>query len=203
MIPDIINGIVRVEGVIIVGAHDGRELTNYISRGAMRISLFEPQRDIFEILLGIVKDLPCAIRAEAYNVGLSNEAKSAVLYKASNDGLSSSILKPLFHLQQYPDILFTNTENITLITGDSVSSLHEGYDFMQIDVQGAELLVLQGCQKLIKNLRHIVCEVNIEELYEGCARVQEIDRFLQESGFVRVKTIWNGTTWGDALYSRE
>jgi hypothetical protein len=32
--------------------------------------------------------------------------------------------------------------------------------------------------------------------------VEEIDNFLNQYGFVREVTSWDGQTWGDALYVR-
>jgi hypothetical protein len=49
----------------------------------------------------------------------------------------------------------------------------------------------------------IVSEVNIEELYEGCCLIDDLDSYLLNFDFKRVKTIlWdNGSVgWGDALY---
>jgi hypothetical protein len=47
---------------------------------------------------------------------------------------------------------------------------------------------------------YIIAEVNRDELYENCARVDEIDSFLSEYGFERKETNWEGQTWGDAFY---
>ena len=39
-----------------------------------------------------------------------------------------------------------------------------------------------------------------DEVYKNCARVEQIDDFLHNYGFVRVETSWDGGIWGDAFY---
>ena len=45
-------------------------------------------------------------------------------------------------------------------------------------------------------------EVNREELYENCCLVEDLDSYLKNYGFSRVKTFWGGGTWGDAFYAK-
>jgi hypothetical protein len=72
---------------------------------------------------------------------------------------------------------------------------------VNIDVQGAELQAIKGMGNLVRAVDAIYCEVNKEELYEGCAVVNEIDEYLKNYHFQRVATRWIiGKGWGDALY---
>jgi hypothetical protein len=73
---------------------------------------------------------------------------------------------------------------------------------MNIDVQGAELMVLQGATELLKHIDLIYTEVNIEEVYKGCCLMSDLDRFLEPFGFVRVTTKMTDWNWGDALYQK-
>jgi hypothetical protein len=43
-------------------------------------------------------------------------------------------------------------------------------------------------------------EVNRAEVYKNCPMINEIDEFLNNYGFQRVETTWDGGTWGDAFY---
>jgi hypothetical protein len=75
------------------------------------------------------------------------------------------------------------------------------YDFMNIDIQGAELLMLKGASEILPHIKCIYIEVNNKELYRGCAMINEIDDYLETRNFLRVKTKWYGNTgWGDAIY---
>ena len=79
----------------------------------------------------------------------------------------------------------------------------EKYDFWNFDIQGAELLALQGGKNAIPFAKAIYLEVNEKELYVGCGLVAEIDNLLKQYGFVRVLTKMTGAGWGDALYVLE
>ncbi len=46
-------------------------------------------------------------------------------------------------------------------------------------------------------------EVNLEELYEGCCLIDELDEYLKSFGFERkITKLWDdgAVGWGDALY---
>ena len=45
-------------------------------------------------------------------------------------------------------------------------------------------------------------EVNLEQVYSGCAELNEIDDFLLKFGFNRVAIKKTKKGWGDALYSK-
>jgi hypothetical protein len=74
-------------------------------------------------------------------------------------------------------------------------------DYLNIDVQGYELEVLKGIRNL-DEIKYIKTEVNRKELYKNCVLVDDLDRYLAQYNFVRVKTIWWQLTvpWGDAIY---
>jgi hypothetical protein len=74
------------------------------------------------------------------------------------------------------------------------------YNFMNLDIQGAELLALRGAGDILKNFDYIYTEVNIEELYDGCCLMNEIDEYLKQFGFKRVITEMTQYGWGDAFY---
>ena len=74
------------------------------------------------------------------------------------------------------------------------------YDFLNIDIQGAELLALKGFGDLLNNIKYIYTEINTNTLYKDCALVSEIDEYLFKYGFKRVETLMTEFEWGDALY---
>ena len=60
----------------------------------------------------------------------------------------------------------------------------EGIEFdMVLDVEGAEIEVLESCGKLLDNVQLIKTEVSTTELNKGGALVPELDKFLQCKGF--------------------
>lgn len=77
-----------------------------------------------------------------------------------------------------------------------------GFNFINLDIQGAELKALRGMEAWLPKIDYIYTEVNQEYVYEGCALVGEIDAYLAQFGFRRVETVWHANAWGDAFYVR-
>ena len=75
---------------------------------------------------------------------------------------------------------------------------------MNLDIQGAELLALQGIGEELTNLKAIFTEINTDYVYQECALITEIDQYLSNFGFERVETVmWSDHPWGDALYLKK
>lgn len=56
-------------------------------------------------------------------------------------------------------------------------------NFVNIDIQGAELKALKGMKKYLENVDYLYLEVDVKELYEGCCLLSEINEFLKGFGF--------------------
>jgi len=132
-------------------------------------------------------------------VGAENK-KIFLNIETANDGLSNSILAPGLHLEQYPNIQFNQKEEVEMVTLDSEIIEKSHYNFLVMDVHGYELEVLKGSKEILKNISLILTEVNRDEVYEGCAKIEELDKFLNDYKFKRIETDFYGGAWGDALY---
>jgi hypothetical protein len=79
------------------------------------------------------------------------------------------------------------------------------FNFINIDVQGYELEVFKGATETLSDIDFIYTKVNTVEVYENCAKMNELDEFLGDVyGFKRTWTkLTKGDTWGDALYIKE
>ena len=86
-----------------------------------------------------------------------------------------------------PWIHFNGTEEVEVHTLDSYDL--NGYNFINIDVQGYELEVFKGSLKTLEKIDYIYSEVNKAELYEGCAQMNELDNFLGEYGFKKSRDV--------------
>lgn len=60
----------------------------------------------------------------------------------------------------------------------------ETVDFIKLDVQGAELLVLEGAERCLMSARALEVEVEFNPIYQGQPLFGDIDRFLRARGFV-------------------
>jgi hypothetical protein len=114
---------------------------------------------------------------------------------------------PQKHLEYYPEIVVTEkikvpTRTLDAFFDDEKISLDE-YNFLNMDIQGAELLTLKGSVKSLKHFDYIYTELNTDYLFEGCCLASEMDEFLDRHGFKRVATRMTDDNWGDALYVRK
>lgn len=117
---------------------------------------------------------------------------------------SSSLYDLGTHKDSYPDFVVVSQREVVTTTLDSLSEIPSGIDFVNLDVQGAELEALKGAQRILKDVSWIYTEVNRKHVYESCPLISDIDKFLKSQGFRRVATRWSfGEDWGDALYARE
>ena len=87
---------------------------------------------------------------------------------------------------------------------DSIFKLNEikfeDYDFINIDIQGAELLALKGFEEGLKHIKYVYTEVNTGEVYKNCAKLDELDAFLLDRNFERKEINMTRCEWGDAFY---
>jgi FkbM family methyltransferase len=186
---------IKAKGILHIGAHFGQENTLYQKHGIKNKIFFEPLPHTFKKLQENVKD------GILVNKALGNETGIKMMnLELDNQSQSSSFLTPKLHLTQYPWIKFNNKVNVSMIKLDDYEFNREDYNFINIDVQGYELEVFKGGKDTLNQIDYIIAEVNRDEVYENCARVEELDAYLGEYGFKRVETNWEGKTWGDAFY---
>jgi FkbM family methyltransferase len=190
----------NIEGIIHIGGHYGQEYDIYKILN-IPIIFFEPLSNNYNILKNKIKD---NINVQTFQCALGNENKIVTMnVETANNSQSSSILKPKKHLEQYPHIVFNLTEEVHMFRLDDINIGEKKYNFINIDVQGYELEALKGSVELLKNIDYIISEVNRDEVYENCAKVEELDQFLSQFGFERVETNWVGGIWGDAFYIKK
>lgn len=199
------NAQVNVRGIIHIGAHKGEELETYISMGASPILFIEANPDLADQLKkktagqhGIIVE-SCAIT--------DGKTSTSTLHITSMDQ-SSSILPLKEHQDIYPDIVETHRIIVPAQTLDALlNSLGldaSMFNFLNIDIQGAELLALHGAKLTLPHIDAINTEVNYRELYAGCALSHELDAYLASFGFVRESTHCPyDPSWGDAFYIKK
>ena len=194
---------IRPRGVVHVGAHEGLEWPSYQRMGISAAIFIEANPAVFSRLatnLGAVEGLALA------NCAIADVSGRARLHVTSADQCSS--LLPLGrHLEYYPEIVETRTIDVPAWTLDDLIAqlgIHPGrFNLLNIDIQGAELQALKGARRLLASIEAINVEVNFEELYDGCAQIEDIDQLLSEHGFRRIATSCPfHPSWGDSFYLR-
>lgn len=125
----------------------------------------------------------------------------------TNNLQSSSILKLSKHSELYPDIKVDKKIKVKTSTINKLFDKKyeiKNYNFLNLDIQGAELDALKGADQILDKIDAIYTEINFDELYQGCAQAEQIDKYLKEFKFQRVLTETpDHPSWGDALYLKE
>lgn len=155
--------------------------------------------------------------AELVPLALSDRAGEAVFHVSSGrppdlfagekwnyGNKSGSLLAPAQAGPMHGWIEFK--EAITVPTGtlDDFCAQHglDHIDFIQMDVQGAEQLVLAGATAILPHITAIWLEVSAREHYRGQALAAGIARLMRRHGFKLAHSVYLGdaTGEGDHLY---
>ena len=179
-----------------IGANSGQEIPTLLKNTRENVLIFEPLIEPFREL----KRNYQSERIELFNFAVGNMNCQLEINVASNNGQSSSFLKPKKHLETNPEIYFHEKEKVEMIRLDDF--LDDVIpDFWILDTQGYELEILKGASESISHAKWVVTEIHRKETYEGCVQIEELDRWMKSHGFKRIATHWY-EIWGDALYSR-
>lgn len=75
------------------------------------------------------------------------------------------------------------TELLDIFTLDSLISSDESYDFIKMDVQGAELDIIKGAPNLISKCKYLLLETSLITCNIGAPLQSEILSYLNTQGF--------------------
>ena len=170
----IINKYLPDNAVILdIGANIGSHTVYWaFERNAKKIYAFEPLPDTFNILKTNIELNSLQNRVEIYNIGLSNESCSCSIdkYNESNIGGTS------FKKSDRGNFIFKPLDNF---------GFDEKINLIKIDVEGAEVNVLNGGKKtIVKNKPVIVIETFTHK--------KEVDEFMASISYKQVDTIREG-----------
>jgi FkbM family methyltransferase len=187
---------VKANGVLHIGAHLGQEYEAYLNEGVKNIIFVEANKQVFDSLCSRVNG-----SAVCLNACVTDKDGDTVTFNVSNnEGQSSSILPFGTHTFEHPGIVFTSRQQMTTTRIDTLMATN-GLDmpnFVNIDIQGAELLALKGMD--LSKVDYLYLEVNTKELYKGCALLHDLEAYLSDFKRVEIKMTPHG--WGDAFYIR-
>jgi FkbM family methyltransferase len=193
----------NLENILHVGAHEAQELDDYILCGAKKIHWVEANT---ELATKLVDRLDESIH-KITNAVVSSEDNKEVIFKIANNTQSSSILDLGEHSNLFPDIYYVNEEKRWTKTLNSIlieDKFLDNINFLNIDIQGAELLALQGLSNHLDSIESIYIEINDSEVYKNCSQTNEIDEFLNKFNFERKeKHLYSNHPWGDAFYLKK
>jgi FkbM family methyltransferase len=114
---------------------------------------------------------------------------------------SSSLLEPEKHLEIFDFIHFDKKIEVETITLKTFCQQHkiQGIDLIHMDVQGAELMVLNGAENFISSIKAIWLEVSKINFYKDQPLVDDVKEFMYRNNFVLIKDSLDNVQ-GDQLY---
>ena len=220
-----LNNEMDIKGVLHIGANECQEYSFYTkdlgvkSKNIIWIDIFDYTKECKQNNPNI--DIS---KLNFFTEAISNIDNENMLFTIAENGQSTSSLEPALHKLDHPEIKFEKnkktlkSKTIKTFFIDNKTKFDETqFNYLSIDIQGGELMALQGAGDFLKNVNYINIEINVDETYKGCPAVEEIDSYLHNYGFKRVleslssivildpvskKHIRKDATWGDAFYIR-
>ena len=161
-----------------------------------KIDAFEPVPDSYKLCVAKHAQLPAPQKDRIciHNLALSNQ-KGEIPFYAVDTSIEQKIDAGFSSMFRFSDTLKSNAyygqslvQKEIKVQADTldnwcVKKKISEIDIMWIDVQGAELLVFQGAEEILKNTRIIMTEVGLKPYYEGHTLKPAIDKFLLARGF--------------------
>jgi FkbM family methyltransferase len=189
---------INFKGILHVGAHECEELVDYeqhISRDKILWVEAIPEKVEF-----------CKNKFNNLNIenAVVSDKIETVTFNMANNGQSSSILELGLHKHYHPDVRYNGCFKCeTQMLKDIIPKYNIEFNFLNFDIQGAELKALKGMEEYLQKVEYVYTEVNSDYVYKGCAIVSELDEYLAKYGLIRVETYWTNCKWGDAFYIRK
>ena len=147
-----------------------------------RIYSYEPILSCYHELKKLEKTIP---NFKCFNCALSNYRGSAKFHENVYDYSSSLLKMTERHKSAFP---YTKDTSICIVDVYTFDDFKDKINLIEpallkIDVQGAELKVLQGSNNILVSVDYIICEMSFVELYESQPLVMEVISYMFEKGF--------------------
>lgn len=193
-------------GVLQVGANSGQEIPYFAQHGLLAGAFIEPLDGPFSVLVERCRPWPGYVPVQA--LCGARDGQSVEFHVASNNGESSSMLRPARHLTDYPWVQFPQTVTMQTFTLDRIFAalaaqrpeVASAVDLLFMDVQGAELEVVKGASAVLQQVRYIYTEAGIGGGYDGSVELIDLQLFLRHYGFKLHELEMNAEGWGNAMF---
>ena len=203
---------IKITNMVDVGSHKGLYtdliLKNY---NVKKVILFEPQVQIFKYIKKKKKKKKKII---IYNQGVSNK-NIFQIFQLNYHDLTSSLsdlnqkslyltVKARLFGVNLNKMIYKKLKIKTVKLSDIyMKNKFRKIDLLKVDTEGHELQVLQGLEKKIKKVNHILIEFHNDQVYLKY-NPKKIHNYLCKNNFVlRAKFKFPFTTWEDRFYSNK
>jgi FkbM family methyltransferase len=174
----------HVDVVIDVGANTGQFGARIRAAGyPRRIVSFEPLPQAFEIL---ARTSAHDTSWDCHNLALGSGTGQVRLNVSADLEASSVLPMEERHLRHCPESAYVDVETVDVAPLDEVglSLVRDGeHGYLKVDVQGYELEVLRGAERLLKRIDLVEAELSLVPLYRGGPLYREVIDHLDSRGF--------------------
>lgn len=190
----------KPKGILHIGANRGQEAEFYNKHGIRNVVWVEALNHVYSDLVSNVSKYGHT----CINACVSDkEGQKVTFHESNNEAQSSSFLNLGTHKQAHPEVNYVKDHEMITTTIETLYKSHNlsGLDMLVMDIQGAEMLALKGAGDLLNEFKYAYLEVNTNYVYEGCALLPEIEKYLSKYGFKKAEErIFKQWGWGDALF---
>lgn len=188
-----------------IGANNGEHSKLYHEAFGCPVFAFEADPCVMEELKSQVSEI---VGIKCFEVACSDKNGTTEFHPSSfqnsnSNGASGSLLIPTGHKKHFQEIKFRSPISVTCIRLDDwiQNEIVPSPDFIHMDVQGAELMVLEGMGRHLETTSLIWLEVENLTMYDGQPLKKDVELFFSDRGWQKkVDTTNRALTHGDQLW---
>ena len=203
----------NIQNVVHIGADRGGELPQYKNLGAKKVVWVEANPEVYGELLENLEIMNISeVQSIPFNQLISDTDDVPTDFNiyygwdaghlVGNKGMSSMLKasKSWWGSECYKGTLQLNA--LTLDTFLERNGLGFDFDLLNVDTQGAEMMVARGASKVLENVKFINCEVTFfNPQYQNNPRFDEVNEYFESFGFEHIHTeLCDEKNWGDGLW---
>lgn len=206
----------KIKKVLHVGADRGGELPQYEKMGVESVVWVEANPEVYnELLENLDRMNITSIQSIPYNQLITDQDDVETDFNlyygwdaghlVGNKGMSS-VLKAKnswWGSECYRGTIKLNS--LTLDTFIERNNLEYDFDLLNMDTQGAELMISRGAHKVLENIKYINSEVTFYNTsYHNNPLFNDLNEYFEKFGFKHIQTELSGDkNWGDAIFARD
>jgi FkbM family methyltransferase len=176
-----------MENIIHIGANEGQESDMYYNKGNPKVIFIEAHPGILPRLIDRISKYENQKAIQALVTDVDGKEYD-FFYDKNNAGQSCSLFDFHLHKKMFPRVTMAGTikligKTLPTILKENNINLDE-YKRINMDVEGAELLVLKGASSILHNFETIILEASNFESRIGQPFLKDIDEFMLSHNFV-------------------
>lgn len=202
-----VNQTYKIDNILHIGACLGEERIFYRTLNPKKVYWFEPNPNLQTRLRENLSEE--TFENLIYPYAVSNkkgETSFNIIENSNKTNPGCSSLQDLkIHAELYQDIKKVDTCTVQTIHLDEFlidNNLDTKFDMVSLDTQGHDYEILKSSNVIFES-KVIVIETAKVELYEGQKVDTEIDKLLEEKGYIKEYYHEFHPVWGDTLYLKK